>query len=161
MGVIVVVCAAFGLTVSEAKTEIICLTHEGDAGGTHHIPPNERVRIPGGTSTTTTPICPSRSTGTYATHGATSGSTPLNYTTDRAPPSSSISECQEPGLLETTLYGCVTWSSRVCQDDTLQRAHHSFLTRCSGRRENNRTDLPVSYYLDTLVKTKSESVDRR
>ena len=105
MGVIVVVCVSFGLTVSEAKTEIICLTHEGDAGGTHHIqrrgsqpdvPPNERVRIPGGTSTTTTPICPSRSTGTYATHGAASGSTPLNYTTDRAPPSSSIFECQEP-----------------------------------------------------------------
>ena len=105
MGVIVVVCVSFGLTVSEAKTEIICLTHEGDAGGTHHIqrrgsqpdvPPNERVRIPGGTSTTTTPICPSRSTGTYARHGAASGSTPLNYTTDRAPPSSSIFECQEP-----------------------------------------------------------------
>ena len=95
MGVIVVVCAAFGLTVSEAKTEIICLTHEGDAGGTHHIrrrgsqpdvPPNKRVRLPGGTSTTTTPICPSRSTGTYATHGAASGSTPLNYRPTERPP---------------------------------------------------------------------------
>ena len=29
MGVIVVVCAAFGLTVSEAKTEIICLRTKG------------------------------------------------------------------------------------------------------------------------------------
>ena len=29
MGVIVVVCAAFGLTVSEAKTEIICLRAKG------------------------------------------------------------------------------------------------------------------------------------
>ena len=29
MGVIVVVCAAFGLTVSEAKTEITCLRTEG------------------------------------------------------------------------------------------------------------------------------------
>ena len=29
MGVIVVVCAAFGITVSEAKTEIMCLHAEG------------------------------------------------------------------------------------------------------------------------------------
>ena len=29
MGVIVVVCAAFGLTVSEAKTEIICYSTKG------------------------------------------------------------------------------------------------------------------------------------
>ena len=29
MGAIVVVCAAFGLTVSEAKTEIICLRTKG------------------------------------------------------------------------------------------------------------------------------------
>ena len=29
MGVIVVVCAAFGLTVSEAKTEIVCLRAKG------------------------------------------------------------------------------------------------------------------------------------
>ena len=56
-------------------------------------------------------------------------------------------------VLGTTLYGCVTWSSRSCQDDTLQRAHHSFLTRWSGRRGNNQTE-------DTLMKTGSESVDR-
>ena len=29
MGVIVVVCTAFGLTVSEAKTEIMCLSAKG------------------------------------------------------------------------------------------------------------------------------------
>ena len=29
MGVIVVVCAAFGLTVSEVKTEIVCLCAKG------------------------------------------------------------------------------------------------------------------------------------
>ena len=29
MGVIVVVCAAFGLTVSEVKTEIVCLRTKG------------------------------------------------------------------------------------------------------------------------------------
>ena len=56
MGVIVVVCAAFGLAVSEAKTEIV-FTREGDAGVHRHIPrrgsgpgvqPDKRVCIPRG-----------------------------------------------------------------------------------------------------------------
>ena len=33
-------------------------------------------------------------------------------------------------VLETMLYGCVTWSPRACHYDTLRRAHHRFLTRC-------------------------------
>ena len=63
VGVIVVVWAAFGLTVSEAKTEIMCLRAKG-------------------MSESTMPTCPSRSTGAYATHSAASGSTPSNCTTD-------------------------------------------------------------------------------
>ena len=56
MEVIVVVCAAFGLTVSEAKTEIMCL-REGDDGVHRHIQrrgsgpgvqPDKRVYIPRG-----------------------------------------------------------------------------------------------------------------
>ena len=35
-------------------------------------------------------------------------------------------------VLETMLYGCVSWSSRACHYDTLRRAHHSFLTRWVG-----------------------------
>ena len=34
MGVIVIMCAAFGVTVSEAKTEIICLRAKGMADST-------------------------------------------------------------------------------------------------------------------------------
>ena len=56
------------------------------------------------------------------------------------------------------LYGCVTWSPRACHYDTLRRAHHSFLTRCIGWRKNDRTDHPISY-LDTLIKTGSESTE--
>ena len=89
MGVIVGVCAAFGLTVSEAKTEIMCLRTKDMMESTAifsvetadqvYNQTNEFVYL-GGTSTTT-PTCPSRSTGAYATHGATSSS---NCTTDRA-----------------------------------------------------------------------------
>ena len=35
-------------------------------------------------------------------------------------------------VLETIMYGCVTWSPCACHDDTLRQAHHSFLTRCIG-----------------------------
>ena len=61
-------------------------------------------------------------------------------------------------VLETMLYGCVTWSPRAYNYDTLRRAHHRFLTRCIGWRKHNRADHPISY-LDTLVKTGSESIE--
>ena len=61
-------------------------------------------------------------------------------------------------VLETMLYDCVTWSPRTCHYDTLRRAHHRFLTRCIGWRKHNRADHPISY-LDTLVKTGSESIE--
>ena len=58
MGVIVVVCAAFGLTVLEAKTEIMCLRAKGvpesiaifsiEAAGQVYSQTNEFVRIPRG-----------------------------------------------------------------------------------------------------------------
>ena len=60
-------------------------------------------------------------------------------------------------VLETMLYGCVTWSPRACHYDTLRRARHRFLTPCIGRRKHNRADHPISY-LDTLIKTGSESI---
>ena len=90
MGVIVVVCAAFGLTVSEAKTEIMCLRAKGmpestaifsvEVAGQVYNQANEFVSS-GGTSTTR-PTCPSRLTGAYARQGAASRSTPSYCTTD-------------------------------------------------------------------------------
>ena len=104
MGVIVVVCVAFGLTVSEAKTETMCVRAKGmpestaifslEAAGQVYNQTNEFVYL-GGTSTTV-PTCPSRSTSTYETHGAASGSIPSNCTIDRALSSSLESECEEP-----------------------------------------------------------------
>ena len=61
-------------------------------------------------------------------------------------------------VLETVLYGCVTWSPCTCHYDTLRRAHHSFLTHCIVWRENNRTDHPISF-LYTLLKTVSERIE--
>ena len=93
---IVVVYAAFGLTVSEAKTEIMCLRAKGmpestaifsvEAAGQVYKQTNEFVYFAGTSNTMSN--CPSRSTGACVTHGAASGSTPSNYTADRALPSS-------------------------------------------------------------------------
>ena len=100
MRVIVVVCAAFGLIVSEAETEIMCLRTKGipestaiftvEVAGQVYNQTNEFVYL-GGNVKTSMPTCPSRSTGTYATYCAASGSTPSNCTTERALPSSSKS----------------------------------------------------------------------
>ena len=100
MGVIVVVvCAAFGIiTVSEAKTEIMCLRAKGmpestaiifsvEAAGQVYSQTNEFEYLGGNVNHT-------RSTAAYATHGAASGSIPSNNcTTDRALPSSSKYGC--------------------------------------------------------------------
>ena len=61
-------------------------------------------------------------------------------------------------VLETMLYGCVTRSPRACHYDTLHRAHHRFLTRYISWTNNYRADHPISY-LDTLIKTGSESIE--
>ena len=92
MRVIVVVCVVFGLTVSETKIEIVCLRAKGMLESTATFSVRQRARCTttrtslhtSGETSTTMPTCPSRSTGAHATHGAASGSTPSNCTTDRA-----------------------------------------------------------------------------
>ena len=165
-GVIVVVYAAFGLAVSEAKTEIVCLCTKGvsestaifsvEAAGQVYNQTDEFVYLRGNVNHMLT--CPSRLIGAYATYDAASRSIPPNCTTDRALTSSSKSGCPEPKYLRQYYTACVTWSPRACHYDTLRRAHNSFLTRCNGWRKNDRTDHPISY-LDTLIKTGSEIIE--
>jgi len=61
-------------------------------------------------------------------------------------------------VLESMLYGCVTWSPRSYHYDALRRAQNSFLTRCIGWRKHRRTDHPIPY-VETLLKTVSESIE--
>ena len=101
MGVIVVVCAAFGLIVSEAKTEIICLHTKGmpepnaifsvEAVSQMYNQTNEFLYLEGnGSHNVDLSI---EVNGAYATHGAASGRTPSNCTTNRALPSISTYGC--------------------------------------------------------------------
>ena len=115
MGVIVVVCAAFGLTVSEAKTEIMCLrakrmpestaTLSVDAAGQVYNQTSEFVYLEGNINQMTT--CPSRSTGAYATHGAALEVRPPTVRPTFASLELKIRMLRSE-VLEKMLYGCVT-----------------------------------------------------
>ena len=157
-------------------------TREGDTGVHRYIQrrgsgpgvqPDERVCIPRGKrqpqcrpvhrgnadlSIEVMPTCPSRSTGAYATHGCSC----QKYTLELYDRSSASLELKTRMLraevLETMLYGCVTWSPRACHYDKQRRAHHRILTRWIGWRKHKRAAHPISY-LDTLIKTGSESCE--
>ena len=140
MGVIVVVCAAFGLTVSEAKTEIMCLLAKGmpestttfsvEEAGQVYNQTNEFVHLGGNVNHNAdlsievdrrvrNAWCSFRK---YTLELYDRPSAPLELKT----------RMLRAEVLETMMYGCVTWSSRACHYDTLRRAHHRFLTRYIG-----------------------------
>ena len=160
------VCAAFGLTVSEAKTEIICLRTKGMPESTATFSVEVASQVYNQTNEFIY-------LGENVNHNADL-SVNVNrrirnawcsfrkYTLKLYDRPSDPLELKirmlRAEVLETMLYGCVTWSPRSCRYNTLCQAHGSFLTRCIGCRKNNRADHPISY-LDTLIKTGSESIE--
>ena len=165
MGVIVFVCAAFGLAVWEAKTEIMCLRTKGmpestaissvKAAGQVYKQTNEFVYLGGNVNhnANLSIEIDRRIRNVWYNF--------RNYTLELYDRPSAPLELKlrmlRAGVLETMLWGCVTWSPCTCYCDTLRRTHHNFLFRCIGWRKNNRTDHLISYYLDTLMKTGNES----
>ena len=166
MGVIVAVCPAFGLTVSEAKTEIMCSRAKGmpesaaifsvEAACQVYNQTNEFVYLGGNVNHNPelsievdrrirNPWCSFRKY-TLELYDRPSAPLELKIRMLRAE------------VLETMLYGCVTWSPRECHYDTLRRAYHRFFTSYNGWPKHNRADHPISY-LDTLIKTGSESIE--
>ena len=61
-------------------------------------------------------------------------------------------------VVETLLYGCMTWSPKKPGGDRLRRVHRSMLLRCLGWRKRKRDDHTLSY-ADVLAQTASESID--
>ena len=165
MEVIVVARAAFGLTVSEAKTEIMCLRAKGrpestatfsvEAAGQVYNQTNEFVYLRGNANhNADLSIEADRrirnawySFRKYTLELYDRPSAPLDLKT----------RMLRARVLETMLYGCATWSLRACHYDTRRRAHYRFFTRCIGWRKHKRADHPISY-LDTLIKTGNESI---
>ena len=161
MGVIVVVCTAFSLTVSEAKTEIMCLRTKGmfsaEAAGKVHSQTNEFVYLGGIVNHNTNLSIEANRCIRIAWRSFRKYTLKL-YDRPSAPLELKIRMLRAE-VLETMLYGCATWSPRACHYDTLRRAPHSFLTCCCiGWRKHNHADHPISY-LDTLMKTGSEIIE--
>ena len=166
MGVIVVVCAAFGLTVSEAKNEIMCLRTKGmsastatfcvEAAGQVYSQTDEFVYL-GGNVNHNADLSIEVNRRTRNARCSFGKYTLELYDRPSAPLELKI-RMVRADVLETVLYGCVTWSPRACHYNKLRQAHHSFLTRCISWRKNSRADHSISY-LDTLINTKSESIE--
>ena len=165
VGVIVVVCAAFGLTVSEAKTEIIggakgmsesTATFSVEAASQVYNQTNEFVYL-GGNVNHNADLSIEVDRRIRNAWCSFRKYTLEDYDRPSAPLELKIRMLRAE-VLETMLYGCVTWSLSACHYDTLRRTHHKFLTRCIGWRKHNRADHPISY-LDTLLKTGSESIE--
>ena len=160
MGAIVVVCAAFGLTVSEAKTEIMCLRAKVmpestaifsvKAADQVYNQTNEFVYL-GGNVNHNADLSIEVDRRIRSAWCSFRKYTLELYDQPSAPLELKIRMLRVE-VLETMLYGCVTRSLRACHYDTLRRAYHRFLTRCNGWRKHNRADHPISY-LDTLIKT--------
>ena len=166
MKVSVVVCAAFGFTVSEAKTEIMCLRARGmpestaifnvEAAGQVYNQTNQFVHL-GGNVNHNVELSIEIDRRIRNAWCSFRKYTLEQYDRPSAPLELKIRMLRAE-VLEIMLYSCVTWSPRACHYDTLRRAHHRFLTRCIGWRKRNRADHTISY-LATLIKTGSESTE--
>ena len=165
MGVIVVLCAAFGLTISEAKTEIMCLCAKRmlesiaifsvEAAGQVYNQTNEILYL-GGNVNHNADLSIEVDRRIRNAWCSFRKYTLELYDRPSAPLELKIRMLRAE-VLETMLYDCVMWSPRACHYDTLRQAHHRFLTPCIGWRKHNRADHSISY-LDTPIKTGSESI---
>ena len=150
MGVIVVVCAVFDLTLSEAKPEFMCLCAKGmpestttfgvEAAGQVYNQTNEFAYLGGNINHNAdlSIVVARRVRNAWCSFRKY---TRELYDRPSAPLELKIRMLRAE-VLETMLYGCVTWSPRACHYDTLHRAHHRFLTRCIGWRKHDRADHP-------------------
>ena len=138
MGVIVVVCVAFGLTILEAKTEIMCLRTKGmpestatfsvETAGQVYNQINEYVYL-GGNIYHNADLSIEVNWRIRNAWCSFRKYTLELYDRPSAPLELKI-RILRAETLEIMLYGCVTWSPRACHHDKLRRAHHSFLTHC-------------------------------
>ena len=164
MTVIATACSSFGLTVSEAKTEIMFLETKG--GGKVFFTINAAGQV-----------CKQTIEFVYLV-GAITADRDLSIETTRRLQRAwacfqryKMEIYDRPGVrlglkvrllkaevVETLLYDCMTWSPKKPDYDRLRRVHHSMLLRCLGWRKRKRDDHTLSY-ADALAKTAPESIE--
>ena len=130
MEVIMVVCAAFGLTVLEAKTDIMCLrakrmpeptaTFSVEAAGQVYNQTNEFVYLGGNVNHNADDLSVEVDRRIRNAWCSFRKYTLELYDRPSAPLELKIRMLRAE-VLETMLYGCVTWSPRACHYDTTTR----------------------------------------
>ena len=162
--VVVTTCSSFGLTVSEAKTKIMCMQTKGggkvsftiNAAGQAYQQTIEFVHLGGG-------ISADRDLSIEITRRLQRAWACFQWY------KMEIYDCPsvllrlkvrllKAGVIETLFDDCMTWSPNKPDYDRLRRVHHSMLFRCLGWRKRKRDDHTLSY-ADPLGKTASGSID--
>ena len=164
MTVIVTACSAFGLTASEAKTEIICLQTKGggkvpftvNAAGQVYKQTIEFVYL-GGDITADRDLSIEITRRLQRTWACFQRYNMEIYDRPGVRLRLKVRLLKAEGI-EILLYGCMTWSPSKPDYDRLRRVHRSMLLRCLGWRKRKRDDHTLSY-ADALAKTASESVE--
>ena len=164
MTVIVTACSAFGLTASEAKIEIKCLQTKGGGKASFTISAAGQVY--------------KQTIEFVYLVGAITADRDLSIEITRRLQRAwacfqryKMEIYDRPGVrlrlkvrllkaevVESLLYGSMTWSPRKPDYDRLRRVHHSMLLRCLGWGKQKRDDDSLSY-ADALTKTASESIE--
>ena len=162
MAAIVTACSAFGLTVSEAKTEIMCLQTQGGekvsftiySAGQVYKETIEFVYL-GGAITADRDLskitwCLQRVWACFQRYKMDIYDRPGVRLWLKV-------RLLKAEVIQTLLYGCMTWIPKKPDYDRLRRVHHSLRLRCHGWRKRKRDDHTLSY-ANTLAKTASESI---
>ena len=164
MTVIVTACSAFGLTASEAKAEIMCLQTKGggkvsftiNAAGQVYKQTIELVRLGGAITADRDLIIEitqrlQRAWACFQRYKVEIYDRPGVRLRLKV-------RLLKTEVIETLLYGCMTWSLNIPDYDRLRRVQYSMLLRCLGWRKRKRDDHTLSY-ADVLAKTASESME--
>ena len=61
-------------------------------------------------------------------------------------------------VIETLLYGCVTWTLSAQHFARLRSAHHRVLLQVIGFQSRQRTDHTTLLYVEALKKTRCQSI---
>ena len=166
MHVVVKVCGAFGLTVSEKKTETMCMppprtstaTVEVEAAGQRYRQTDSFVYL-GGTVTEAPGVSAEIRRRIRACWANIKKYSTQLY--DR--PTAAITlktRMAKAEAIEALLYGSVTWTLRQDDYNQLRTTHHRILLRILGEARSVRADHRTRSYASALQRTACESIER-